>query len=164
MSGKVFVDTNILLYARDAGQPQKLATARSWMEALWRGQNGRLSFQVLQEFYVNVTQKLKPGLPVADARRDLRALLAWNPLSTNATLLDAAWELMDHFGFSWWDAQIVAAARIGGCVVLLTEDMQDRLDVWGTRILNPFTTGAPNPGDDLTAFGSSKIPSVRKAP
>ncbi len=156
MSVKVFVDTNILLYARDAGQPQKLATARSWMEALWRGHNGRLSFQVLQEFYVNVTQKLKPGLPVADARRDLRALLAWNPLSTSAILLDAAWELMDRFGFSWWDAQIVAAARSEGCGILLTEDMQDRLDVWGTRIFNPFANGAPNPSDDLTALGLAK--------
>ncbi len=164
MSAKVFVDTNILLYARDAGQPQKLAIARGWMEALWRSQNGRLSFQVLQEFYVNVTQKLKPGLPVADARRDLRALLAWNPLSVSATLLDAAWELMDRFSFSWWDAQIVAAARIEGCMVLLTEDMQDRLDVWGMRIINPFTVGAPRPCDDLSLLGADGIPSARKIP
>lgn len=107
----------------------------------------------MQEFYVNVTQKLKPGLPAADARRDLRALLAWNPLSTSAILLDAAWELMGRLGFSWWDAQIVAPARSEGCVVLLTEDMQDRLDVWGTRILNPFASGAPGPSDDLVALG-----------
>lgn len=103
-----------------------------------------------------MTQKLKPGLPVADARRDLRALLAWNPLLTSATLLDAAWELMDRFGFSWWDAQIVAAARSEGCLVLLTENMQDRLDVWGTRILNPFANGAPKPSDNLTALGLAK--------
>jgi len=164
MSGKIFVDTNILLYARDAGQPQKFATARGWMDALWRSQNGRLSFQVLQEFYVNVTQKLKPGLPIADARRDLRALLAWNPLPTSAILLDAAWELMDRFGFSWWDAQIVAAARIEGCTVLLSEGMQDRLDVWGMRILNPFTTGAPGPHEDLAALGFGEVPAVSKAP
>ncbi|MHB8255562.1 MAG: PIN domain-containing protein [Acidiferrobacter sp.] len=98
------------------------------------------------------TQKLTPGLPTADARRDLRALLAWNPLSTSTTLLDAAWELMDRFGFSWWDAQIVAAARLEGCTVLLSEDMQDRPDVWGIRILNPFTKGAPGPHEDLTAI------------
>ena len=149
MNDKTFVDTNILLYARDSGQNEKQVIARRWIETLWRKQTGRLSFQVLQEFYVNVTQKLNPGLPVELARRDVRALLAWNPMPIHAGVLDAAWELMDRFGFSWWDAQIVAAARLEGCAILLSEDMQDGLDVWGIRILNPFTATAAGPHKDF---------------
>jgi predicted nucleic acid-binding protein len=145
MNGKVFVDTNILLYARDSGQPDKQPIAHAWMAALWRGRQGRLSFQVLQEFYVNATQKLKPGLPIALARQDVRSLLAWRPVKNDAALIEAAWMLVDRYGFSWWDAQIVAAARRADCQVLLTEDMQHRLEVDGLVLINPFAVDAPGP-------------------
>ena len=135
---RVFVDTNILLYARDSNQPSKQAIAAAWMTRCWRERRGRLSVQVLQEYYVNATQKLKPGLPKEMARQDVRNLLAWLPVSTDALLLESAWGLTDHYGFSWWDAQIVAAARRAECTVLLSEDMQHGLNVDGLRILNPF--------------------------
>ena len=83
MSDKVFVDTNVLLYARDVRQPAKQPVAWRWLETLWRERRGCLSFQVLQEYYVNVTQKLKPGLPPSEARRDVRNLLAWDPVKTD---------------------------------------------------------------------------------
>jgi len=104
-----------------------------------------VSFQVLQEFYVNATQKLKPGLPVAQARADMRGLLAWRPVKTDPALIEAAWGLADRFGFSWWDAQIVAAARRSQCAILLSEDMQHGLVVEGTMIVNPFDSDAPKP-------------------
>ena len=59
MGAKVFVDTNILVYCRDASEPEKQQKAMAWMTRLWETGCGRLSFQVLQEFYVTVTQKLK---------------------------------------------------------------------------------------------------------
>ena len=145
MSVRVFVDTNILLYARDAGQAAKQPVALAWLSALWQLRCGRLSFQVLQEYYVNVTAKLKPGLPVAQARQDVRNLSLWNPVIVDATLLEAAWALADRYGFSWWDAQIVATARRADCAVLLSEDMHHGLDVDGTMIVNPFAKDAPRP-------------------
>lgn len=146
MRDKVFVDTNILLYARDSAQPDKQPVAQEWMRALWLNRRGCLSFQVLQEFYVNATQKLKPGLPVDLARQDVRNLLLWRPIATEAGLIEAAWRLADRYGFSWWDAQIVAAARRGNCPMLLSEDLQHGIDVEGTRIINPFAADAPQPG------------------
>jgi len=73
MNDRVFIDTNILLYARDGGQPAKQLVAHAWMAALWQTRQGRLSFHVLQEFYVNATQKLKPGLPILLARQEVRS-------------------------------------------------------------------------------------------
>ncbi len=146
MSDKVFVDTNVLLYARDAGQPVKQPIAQSWLAALWDQRSGRLSFQVLQEYYVNVTQKLKPGLPVEQARQDVRNLMLWNPIATDAALLESAWKLADRFKFSWWDALIVAAARRADCALLLSEDMQHGLNIDGMIIVNPFASNAPTPG------------------
>lgn len=77
MSVKVFVDTNVLVYTRDASEPRKQEQAMAWMSHLWNGRAGRLSFQVLQEFYVTVTEKLTPGMDPKSARSDIRALLAW---------------------------------------------------------------------------------------
>ena len=145
MSDKVFVDTNILLYARDAGEPAKQPIAKRWLSSLWRHRRGCLSFQVLQEYYVNVTQKLTPGLPAARARQEVRNLTLWNPVVADLALLESAWALIDRYRFAWWDAQIIAAARRLNCALLLSEDMQHGLDVDGTRIVNPFADDAPAP-------------------
>ena len=141
MIGTSFVDTNILLYARDGSEAVKQPLAAQLMNDLWESRTGRLSFQVLQEYYNNATRKLKPGLPETVAREDIRALLAWKPMQVDAVLLDMAWTLTDRFGFSWWDAQIVAAAKRLACARLLSEDMQHGLNVDGMLIVNPFLGG-----------------------
>ena len=93
------IDTNVLVYCRDASEPEKQVRAAAWMAALWEKRAGRLSYQVLQEFYVTVTAKLDPGMDKELARRDVRALLAWQPLRVDARLLEGAWLLQDRFKF-----------------------------------------------------------------
>jgi len=138
MSAKVFVDTNVLVYCRDASEPEKQRQAEAWMAALWEARTGRLSFQVLQEFYVTVTAKLSPGLPKEAARRDVRALLAWQPLAVDARVLAGAWRLQDRQRLSWWDALIMAAAQTEGCRYLLSEDFQDGWELGDLTVVNPF--------------------------
>src|SRR5712692_5673330 len=70
--GLVFVDTNVLVYARDSSERTKHPRARAWLEMLWRERTGRLSTQVLHEYYVTVTRNLKPGLRADEAREDVR--------------------------------------------------------------------------------------------
>jgi predicted nucleic acid-binding protein len=72
----VFVDTNVLVYAADPGTGHKHARARERLEHLTRRRAGRLSYQVLQEYYVTVTRKLTRPMDPTDARRDVRDLLA----------------------------------------------------------------------------------------
>ena len=136
----VFVDTNVLVYARDASDPEKQATAAAWMEHLWTSATGRLSVQVLQEYYVAVTRKLEPGLPVDEAREDVRDLVAWRPVRIDEAVLDSAWRIEDRFGLSFWDSLIVAAAQSAGCETLLTEDLRHDLEIDGLRIADPFRT------------------------
>jgi predicted nucleic acid-binding protein len=138
MSATVFVDTNILVYRRDAGQGEKQARADAWMERLWAERNGRLSYQVLQEYYVTVTAKLRPGLDAEAARNDVRSLLAWHPIRVDAGVIEAAWVLQDRYKLSWWDSLIVAAAQVADCRVLLTEDLQDGQELGEVRVVNPF--------------------------
>jgi predicted nucleic acid-binding protein len=138
----VFVDTNVLVYARDATDPEKQATASAWMEHLWASAGGRLSVQVLQEFYVTVTRKLDPGLSVEEAREDVRDLVAWRPLRIDEAIMDSAWRIEDRFGLSFWDSLIVSAAQAASCEVLLTEDLQHDLEIDGLRVADPFRTPA----------------------
>ncbi len=143
MAGKVFVDTNILVYARDASEPGKQRQASVWMSHLWANRNGRLSFQVLQEFYVIVTQKLTPGLNRQSAREDVRSLTSWNPIAINEGVIEGAWAMQDRFQLSWWDSLIVSAAEAGNCQYLLTEDLQAWQQLGDVLVVNPFDT-APN--------------------
>ena len=135
---RVFVDTNVLVYAWDASQPEKQPIAEEWVSALWESRSGRLSTQVLKEFYISVTGKLDPGLERAEARAQVDALGAWNPLPSDHSLLTASWDIEDRFGFSFWDSLIVAAAQRAGCSHLLTEDLQDSQDLDGTIVVDPF--------------------------
>lgn len=138
MSAKIFVDTNVLVYSRDASEPKKQPQALLWMKHLWASQTGRLSYQVLQEFYSIVTTKLQPGMEPQSARDDVQALIAWNPIILNNDVIKGAWVFQDRFHLSWWDSLIVSAAQLGGCKYLLTEDVQDRQIFGDVGILNPF--------------------------
>ncbi len=139
MTATIFVDTDVLVYRRDAGQGEKQALAEAWMERLWSERNGRLSYQVLQEYYVTVTSKLKPGLEAESARNDVRALLAWHPVTVEAGVVEAAWVIQDRYQLSWWDALIVAAAQVADCQFLLTEDLQDGQELGAVRVVSPFS-------------------------
>lgn len=139
----VFVDTNVLVYARDSREPKKQQRAEEWLDHLWRHRTGRLSLQVLQEYYVSVTQKLKPGMERDAARRDVRDLGHWMPASSSAGLLETAWTLQDQFRLSWWDALVLASAQLAGCQRLLSEDFQHGQQFGEVRVSSPFRT-APN--------------------
>jgi len=138
MTDLVFVDTNILVYSRDAGEPEKQRTAAERLARLWDDRTGRLSIQVLQEYYVTVTRKLSPGLPVEDAREDVGALRAWRPHVAGLETLDLAWDVEDRYGLSVWDALIVAAAARMNCRTLLTEDLSHGQEYLGVVAENPF--------------------------
>ncbi len=141
MSAKVFVDTNVLVYFRDASEPQKQARAAQWLKTLWETRQGRVSFQVLQEYYVTVTRKLNPGLTREAARADVNSLVAWSPIAVDQTLLQSAWIIQDRHVLSWWDSLIAAAAQRLGCTFLISEDFQDGQSIDGVTIVDPFQHG-----------------------
>ena len=143
MTGLFFVDTNILVYARDKSESAKQPLAREWLEHLWKTQQGRISIQVLQEYYQVVTRRLQPGLMRSIAQEDIRDLMTWGPVAVDRQVLEHAWVAEEQFGLSWWDALIVGAARKAGCRYLLTEDLQNGQDLDGLTIVDPFRTPVP---------------------
>lgn len=140
MTAPVFVDTNVLVYSRDARDAAKHARARDWVEFLWDTQRGRVSRQVLHEYYVTVTRKLKPGLEAEEARSDVRALFHWLTAIPPEVTIESAWTFQDRCSLSFWDALILGAAQSMGCGFVLSEDLPAGQELEGIRVLNPFAT------------------------
>jgi predicted nucleic acid-binding protein len=132
----IFVDSNVFLYALDDADPGKQQAAHNWRAELWKNRRGRISFQVLNEFYVNAL-RLRPSAS-EDARAEIRDLLAWNPVVQSSALLEQGWKLQDRYRLSYWDALIVAAAKMSSCRYLLTEDLQPGQKMDGIEVVNPF--------------------------
>jgi len=155
MTVPVFVDTNVLVYRHDATEPEKQPRAAAWLALLWKERSGRLSYQVLQELYVTLTHKLKPGMAAAPAQQLIRDLASWQPLPIDLGVMERAWLLHQRHSLSWWDALIVAAARACDCRVLLTEDLQHGQLFDSLRVVNPFESPGRSPEEIL---GASSLP------
>jgi predicted nucleic acid-binding protein len=137
----VFIDTNVLLYAVDDREPDKRDRARLWLAACWTRQCGRLSTQVLNEFYWNVRRKFTSVLSGGDARTEVRRYQHWQPWLIDHATVESAWAVEARHGLAYWDALTVASAQQLGCSVLLTEDLQHGQSIDGVLIVNPFVVG-----------------------
>ena len=135
----VFVDTKVLIYAEDGAEAGKQHGALAWIERLWRARSGRLSTQVLNEFYVNVTRRLKPAMPQGDARARVRRYAAgWNPWQIDHATVETAWAMEARHGLQYWDCLVLAAAQHSGCTLVLSEDMQHEGRYGAVQVINPF--------------------------
>ncbi len=142
MSGnrKVFVDSNILVYAHDVDAGSKHIAAKQCLASLWETGTGYLSTQVLQEFYVNVTRKIKKPLVASEARAIVRDFSLWvRSFVMPATVVRAS-EISETSKISFWDGMILAAAEQDGAAELLSEDMNHGQTIVGVRVRNPFVT------------------------
>jgi predicted nucleic acid-binding protein len=137
MPPRHFLDTNILLYSisRDAGEAAK----RDRAVALLERDDGALSVQVLQEFYVQATRSTRPDPLPHDIAAGLIA--TWTRFALQDITLSivmGALEIRTSHGLSYWDSAIVAAARALGCRELYSEDMNHGQQFEGVTVVNPF--------------------------
>ncbi len=133
-----FVDTNILLYAHDRTAGDKRSRSVSLLEELDGSGNGALSVQVLQEFVVTSTTRVKPPLASGEVVAILEDLSDWMIYSPGADDVIEAFQSCLRFKISFWDAMIVHAARQVEATVLWTEDLSDGQDYGGVVARNPF--------------------------
>lgn len=137
MNDKVFVDTNVLIYAHDVDAKAKHEVAKTALRELWSQRTGVLSMQVLQEFYVNVTRKIASPLPKESARLVVNTYSIWC-VETTVAEIAAAFRIEDESHIGFWDALIVAAAAKAGATRLLSEGMNTQQVIAGIRVENPF--------------------------
>ena len=137
----VFVDTNVLLYAFDDRDLVKQQRARQWIGECWTRRCGRISTQVLNEFYANARKRFATAISAADARAEVRRYQAWNPWLIDQPTIDSAWAVESRYQINYWDALMVAAAQHQACTLLLTEDLQHGQTIDKLQIVNPFVVG-----------------------
>lgn len=133
---RTFLDTNVLLYAEDSREPRKRQVALELILEHKLQRTGVVSLQVLQEFFVNATQKLKVDPDVARYKVEFHS--RFDVVEPKLTDVLAAIDFHRLHGTSYWDALILVCAKRSGCRVLLTEDMQHGQVIGGVRIVNPF--------------------------
>ena len=136
-----FVDSNILVYAHDPTTPTKHERARSLVERLWQERTGRISIQVMQEFFWIVTRKIPSPLPRKTALATLADLSLWPVYSPVAKDVLAAGELSGEIQVSFWDAMLLVAAKASGAGRFWSEDLTHGQIVEGIEISNPFLEG-----------------------
>jgi predicted nucleic acid-binding protein len=132
----VFVDTNVLVYLFDHGEPGKRAIAK---EIFRQYQRIWLSTQVLQEFFVVVTRKLERPLAPDRALQSVQHLLAYPTAVVTPALVIAGIRRSIDSQLSLWDALIVETALSEGAGLLITEDLQDGWQIGAMRVWNPFS-------------------------
>ena len=138
MADKVFVDTNILVYAHDLDAGAKYEQAAALVSDLWESRNGFLSTQVLQEFYVTLTRKVSSPLSKLEARKLLQKYSNWNVVLNDPSMISQASEIEESYNISFWDALIVSAAYSQNVPTILTEDLNHGQIIEGILIENPF--------------------------
>ena len=135
---KIFLDTNIIIYAYDVSAGDKHEIARKIMVDLWDSGLGVISTQVLQEFFVNVTQKIPKLLNKRLTKDILSDLLKWDVVVNDGESILEAVEILFKYGYSFWDSLIIEAAMRSGSEVLLSEDLTHGQIINGLTINNPF--------------------------
>jgi predicted nucleic acid-binding protein len=138
MSDKIFLDTNVLVYAFDYSEPEKQTKARLILRDRSNWLNYAISTQVLQEFYQTVTHKIERAVSPDAALRAVKGFAELQVVQIDPDLIERAIELSIDQQLSMWDALIIQAAAEAGCTLLLSEDLNAGQRIKGVVVENPF--------------------------
>ncbi|MGH9613677.1 MAG: PIN domain-containing protein [Bryobacteraceae bacterium] len=138
MSDKVFVDTNILVYAHDRAAGAKHERARALVEKLWKAEGAVISTQVLQELCVSVGRKSERPLTVEETQCLIEDYTAWDVIVNTAESIVEALAIESRYNISFWDALIIQAAGSSGAAILYSENLADGQRYGSVRVVNPL--------------------------
>lgn len=135
--GKVFFDSNILVYYADESDARKQKIAMALIKDAIDSGNGVISTQCLQEFYNVVTKKL---LCDKERAKEMVKMFSDNipVVKISVPLILSAVDISIKSQFSFWDSLILSAADDTGCATVYSEALNDQQIVGGARIQNPF--------------------------
>lgn len=133
---KIFLDTNILVYSIDNSNLEKKNDARKILKHLVRNHQPVISTQVLQEFFVASTKKLKVDPLVS--KSILQSFLNFEVITISPDLINKAIDCSILNTLSFRDSLIVASAEFSKCSEIYTEDLNNEQIIRGIKIKNPF--------------------------
>lgn len=131
-----FLDTNVLVYAIDRSEPAKRTIAHELLAR--RAEELIVSAQVLSELYAVITRKFRESITPEQAASFVDRISNLPVVAIDADLVREAIALSRDAQLSYWNGLILAAARVAGCDVVLTEDLSHGSTIAGVRVENPF--------------------------
>ena len=144
MTERFFLDTNVLIYADDQDAGDRRIRAREILLEVFSQRKGVISTQVLQEYFSVATHKL--GIKPDAARKRVELLATMDVVRIDVSLILSAIDLVRLHSVAFWDALIIQSAKIAGCRLLLTEDLQHGRVFNSLRVENPFRDNEPPRG------------------
>jgi predicted nucleic acid-binding protein len=142
VAGDVFIDTNVIVYAAEGTDASRSAVAERILERLRASGRGVVSQQVLAEFARVATERIPSPLTADAAVQWVRGIAeSFRVLEVTPAVIAEALHVKERNQVSYWDAQVLAAARLNLVGTLLTEDLADGIDYEGVRVVNPFAPG-----------------------
>lgn len=138
MKGKVFVDSNILVYQFSETEPEKSELANSLLLELMSENRMVWSTQVIQEFYAVMTKKYK--VPSLQVKKIIEAYSSAECVINTPEIINKAIDIQILNTLSFWDSLVLSSAKNANCTTLLSEDMNAGQFVNGILITNPFLT------------------------
>jgi predicted nucleic acid-binding protein len=140
MADRVFLDTNIFIYAIDTSPPQSIKRdkARNLIREHIEMESGVISIQVLQAFFVGSTSRIPSPLSAEDALEFIQYISAFDMVIPSVEMVIAAIGLHQKHRFSFWDAMIIQSAMVADCNLLFSEDLQPGFQLGSLTIKNPF--------------------------
>ena len=133
----VFIDTNVLIYARDRRSAEKRERARMWLTAISNSGRARTNLQVLNEL-TRWILKNEPGRSLAEVQDEVESIGAWGSHPIDQDDTEHAWFVRQVHRYQWFDCLLVASAQLAGCRYFLTEDMTHGAVFEGMTLINPF--------------------------
>jgi len=138
MTGKLFLDTNFLVYCFSADEPEKRDKCLEILRL--HGQKTIIfviSTQVVNEFVSVMLGKFKKQ--PTEVKILVNDLNVFEIVKTDMPIIVEAISIHSMHHISFWDSLIIAAAKNANCTAILTEDMIAGSNIVGMNILNPFT-------------------------
>jgi predicted nucleic acid-binding protein len=138
MSGKSFVDTDILVYAHDRTAGVKHLRAQMLLEQLWDSGWGVVSTQVLQELCICLCHNTGNPPPVEEVRHLIHDYSAWEVIPNSPSSVLKALDLVTEHKLHFRDALILEAAERSGATILYSEHLATGQRFGAVQVVNPF--------------------------
>ncbi len=137
MSGRDFLDTNVLVYAYQTSDLGKQRIGRQLVSRAVAGEF-TISTQVLAEFAATLLHKVQPPLSMEEVTAALNGLGPIPLVVPDGDIVRRAVEARGAYGIHFYDGMIVAAAERAGCEKILSEDLNSQQKYFGVVVANPF--------------------------
>lgn len=141
MKDKVFIDTNIFVYAfldtDDSIHHTKHLKAVDFLKQFSTDNQVIISTQVLSEYYSALLKNKISDEDIQESAKQLINSISVVPLSKHTVI--ESYSIKNKYHYSYWDSLIITSTLQNNCSELYSEDMQHHQKIENQlNIINPF--------------------------